>query len=211
MKNINTKSYCENRFSSGSWSENGKRQTREYAKENIKHFGISSNFKGSVLDFGCALGDAIPVYKAFLLNAKLYAIDISQSAILACKKKYAHLATFISGDYKMSPVVDIIICSHVMEHISNDRKVVSSLLKKCKELIIVVPYKEYPLFHEHVNYYDKSYYDIFKVVEIKTYYVKYENKLKLTGIIKRLLKGKLKLTYLKKKEMIMYRLKGDLK
>lgn len=211
MKNINTKTYWDNRFTSGSWDKNGQKQTTEYAKENIKHINIPANFNGSILDFGCALGDAIPIYRAALLNAKIYGLDISQSAISICKQKYENLATFISGDYKKAPIVDVIICSHVMEHISNDKEVIEALLKKCNNLIVIVPYKESPLFPEHVNYYEKSYYDKFSVIETKTYFVEYEMRLKLTGIIKRLLNGRLKLTRIQKKEMIMYSLKGNLK
>lgn len=40
-----------------------------------------------------------------------------------------------------------------MKHITDDRFILKKLLSKCKELFIFVPFKENPLYHEHVNYY----------------------------------------------------------
>ena len=63
MININTKEYWDDRFGSGNWGRGGRRQTFEYAKANVDQLRIPEDFNGTILDFGCALGDAIPVYK----------------------------------------------------------------------------------------------------------------------------------------------------
>ena len=64
MENINTKEYWEKRFSTGDWEKSkGKTQTEDFAKSQVKYLNISKNFSGTILDFGCGLGDAFPVYK----------------------------------------------------------------------------------------------------------------------------------------------------
>jgi SAM-dependent methyltransferase len=158
-KNINTKEYWEDRFSSRDWEKkHGRWQTESFAKEQMKHLKISSDFSGSLLDFGCGLGDAFPVYKKNFPWAKLIGIDISQSAINKCREKYGKIARFIQGDYNSIPEVDLIIASNVFEHLSDDRNIANCLLSKCKLLFIIVPYKEKPLCSEHINTYDEHYF-----------------------------------------------------
>ena len=80
-QNINTKDYWDSRFQSGDWATRGGRsQTENFARAQIKHLGIKSDFVGSICDFGCATGDAFPIYKHFFPNAKLIGVDFSSSA-----------------------------------------------------------------------------------------------------------------------------------
>lgn len=161
MKNINTKSYWDNRFKSGDWeNKSGRKQTQDFATSQIVNFNIPANFSGSILDFGCALGDAIPIYKKHFPFAQLYGIDISEDAIKKCREQYGELATFIQGTHEDVPPVDIIIASNVFEHLSNDIDVARVLFDKCKELYIIVPYNEdlKNCFSEHVNSYQIDYF-----------------------------------------------------
>lgn len=156
-KNINTRDYWEYRFSSGDWSlKQGENQTKNFALGQVPHLNIDKNFNGTILDFGCGLGDAIPVYKDYYPNAHLIGVDISQSAIEQCMTKYGNLAKFIKGECEDVPNVDVIIASNVFEHLDGDKEIASRLLAKCNSLYIIVPYKESPLIHEHINYYDKD-------------------------------------------------------
>jgi hypothetical protein len=162
MTNINSKNYWEKRFFSGDWeSNNGRFQTMNFAKSQIKHFDISYDFNGTILDFGCALGDAFPIYNKCYPSAKLIGVDISETAIEFCKKKYNNIANFFCGSYIDVPNVDIIIASNIFEHLDNDIEVAKYLMTKCKKLYIIVPYKESPLIcFEHVNIYDEYYFDV---------------------------------------------------
>lgn len=159
MKNINTKSYWDERFKSGDWEDkSGRTQTQNFAISQVRHFKIPADFSGSILDFGCALGDAIPVYKKYFPLAKLYGMDISEEAVAKCREKYGHLATFFQGSHETAPDVDIIIASNVFEHLSDDKNIARQLLKKCKELFIVVPYNEdlKRSISEHINTYQQN-------------------------------------------------------
>jgi ubiquinone/menaquinone biosynthesis C-methylase UbiE len=155
---INSSEYWNRRFSSGDWEEKkGRQQTLAFAKEQVARFDIPNSFSGKILDFGCGLGDAMPIYKQKYPNAKLIGVDHSKQGIKKCCQKYAHLATFIVGSSEDIPTVDTIISSNVFEHLSNDVLVAEALLRKCKKLFIIVPYKEPVgriLEHEHINSYD---------------------------------------------------------
>ena len=158
-ENINTREYWEGRFSSGDWeNKRGRWQTRSFAAAQAAHFKIARSFAGSILDFGCGLGDAIPMYRKFFPKAELIGIDISRHAILKCKERYGHIATFLQGDHTTVPEVDVIIASNVMEHLSNDLEIAHDLLSRSIDLYITVPYRETPLLDEHVNVYDEYYY-----------------------------------------------------
>lgn len=157
--NINTRSYWEGRFSSGDWEEKqGRLQTQGFALSQVKLFPMGRAFDGVLVDFGCGLGDAIPVYRQRYPSAKLIGVDFSSSAIDKCREMYGSQAAFISGSIDDVPLADVIVASNVLEHITNDLAVVSELQTKCKLLIVIVPYKEDPLCSEHIRAYDESYF-----------------------------------------------------
>lgn len=208
--NVNTKFYWDDRFRSRNWRHSGREQTRRYAESNVKQMNIESGFQGSILDFGCALGDALPVYRAACPFANLFGTDLSTEAIVQCRKNYGQIASFDAGTYETVTPKDIIIASHVMEHITDDKVIVSHLLEKCRCLYVIVPFKEDPLYHEHVNYYEEDYYRSFNVSMIKTFTVRYERTLTLRERAKRILKGSLKFHDPVAKNMILYKINGNL-
>lgn len=158
-QNINTKDYWERRFSSNDWeNNNGSWQTASFARGQIPHFKIKSDFKGELLDFGCGTGDAMPVYHQYFPYAKLIGIDIAENAVVKCREKYGAIASFTQGDHLNVPNTDIIIASNVFEHLTDDIGVAKVLHARCKSLYIIVPYKEKPLGTEHVNFYNEHYF-----------------------------------------------------
>jgi SAM-dependent methyltransferase len=157
--NCNTKDYWDQRFASGDWeTKRGRKQTRLFAKSLVKYVKLPRAFDGTILDFGCGLGDAMPVYQSAFNNAKLIGVDISQSAIDLCIKEYGHIAQFIEGDHTSVPPVDVIIASNIFEHLPNDLEIASYFLQKCQDLYIIVPYKEIISGGEHLNSYDETYF-----------------------------------------------------
>src|SRR3977135_1205006 len=110
MNNITTKPFWEENFQGVDWENKARQnQTRCFAEAQIQHFDIGADFDGTILDFGCALGDGIPVYHKAYPRAKLFGLDISANAIKRCVEKYGKIATFVNGDHKSVPLVDIII------------------------------------------------------------------------------------------------------
>jgi SAM-dependent methyltransferase len=158
--NINTESYWDRRFATADWDQHGGRdQTRAFAAALLRYVRIPCNFSGTILDFGCGLGDAMPMYRRAYKRASLLGIDISRTAIERCKKAYGDIAQFIHGDESQVPNVDIIIASNVFEHLSHDIAVARNLLGRCRELYVVVPYRELIVpGGEHVCSYDEFYF-----------------------------------------------------
>jgi hypothetical protein len=156
MTNINTEKYWDNRFETGNWEDKGGRmQTRHFANSFIKHINMDDQYSGHIVDYGCGLGDAIPIYQSRFPKAKFTGIDISKSAIDKCLFSYGNIANFIQGDYSVVPNADIIISSNVFEHISNYFELVEILKKKCRLLYVVVPFREVLTCNgEHINSFD---------------------------------------------------------
>lgn len=183
-QNINSKEYWDWRFSSLDWIEKGGRQqTSGFATAQVVHFDILPDFNGEIIDFGCGLGDALPIYKQHFPNATFIGIDISQSAIDQCVEKFGNIARFIRGDYNIVPETDVIIASNVLEHLSNDREIAGHLLSKCKSLYIIVPYKEQPICSEHVNFYDEKYFSDLKPVAVRVFPCKGWTQFGLRGLV----------------------------
>lgn len=168
--NINTVDYWDERFGSGDWgSKGGFSQTRQFALSQLPLLNIPASTTASICDFGCGAGDAFPVYRSAWPKAELIGVDFSSSAIELCRERYGGIARFICGDVNAVPHVDWIICSNVLEHLDDDQGVVASLLTRCKELKIVVPYNEYPLTEEHVRSYHLSSFDKFNVKRVRVF------------------------------------------
>lgn len=170
MVNINTKQYWDNRFTHNWEKWNGRLQTRYFAEDQAPYLELPPNFDGIILDFGCGLGDAMPIYRKNFPKAKLIGMDISSIAIDKCREKYGNLAEFICGTAEDIPNVDVIISSNVFEHLSNDLYLAENILKKTKKLYIIVPYQESPLFGEHINSYSEDYFNSLGVLWFKTFY-----------------------------------------
>ena len=165
---VNSREYWENRFRSFDWrNKGGDRQSFIHAKKYIRFLNIPKDFDGIICDFGCAEGDAFVVYKKYFPKAKLVGIDFSENAINFAKKKYGQLGEFVVGDATVVPKCDIIICSHIFEHIEDEDILFKILIKKCQRLFIIVPYKEEFGFEEHLRTYDEHHYDKYKPERIK--------------------------------------------
>jgi hypothetical protein len=205
----NTSGYYNNLFKGSFLDKLRRTQTQEFAKAFLPYLKLENKFNGKITDFGCAFGDAIPIYKSHFPNAGLTAIDISSDAINKCKSKYGKLATFICGTDIDVPETEIIITSHVMEHIVGDKVIIKNLLTKCDELYIIVPFRENPLYREHVNSYDYGYYSEFNVVREEAYAVNYKSPLYFRAIIKSFIKLKPKYFFVYNSKNIIYHLKGN--
>jgi hypothetical protein len=155
QENINTAQYWDGRFHSGDWeSVGGREQTRQFATAQLRYVTLSDSFSGTLLDFGCGLGDAFPVYRKAFPRATLIGMDVSSAAIEKCKRDYGQIAEFRQGDHHAVPTADVIITSNVLEHLSEPVRVAHVLRSRCKALYIAVPFREWPRIEEHIHTFD---------------------------------------------------------
>jgi len=169
--NINSADHWDKRFESGDWdNKRGRSQTESFARAQIPLLGLDHNFAGSLLDFGCGLGDAFPLYRLAFPRASLLGVDHSRSAIEICSRQHGAIACFLVGDHSVVPPVDVIIASNVLEHVTGDLDVAGHLLAQCRQLFVVVPYREQLApGGEHVNRYDEKSFADLRPVSIQVF------------------------------------------
>lgn len=134
----------------------GESQTAMFAKAQLPLLPqVHGN--ATLLDFGCGLGDAIPVYHAFFPSAKLFGVDHSETAVQVSRERYGHLARFATSIDELGDKFDYIVCSNVLEHVDDHLYVAEYLLTYVRcALVVVAPFLEAPLDKEHVRQFDRD-------------------------------------------------------
>ena len=122
----------------------GRAQSKIFAEAFVSRLTKNKNDSFSLLDAGCALGDAIKVIASHYPNAQLTGLDFSEAAISQCKLEMPDIAEFIVGnlDDVMDKEYDIIFCSNTLEHFPDFEKKARNLALRCSILSIMVPYNE---------------------------------------------------------------------
>jgi len=100
------------------------------------------NFKGSFIDLGCNRG----TYLAHYENGRSLGVDISLPALRVARQRLAN-TILVQGDaqqlsFLRSEIADCILCSEVIEHVPDARRVVSEcyrLLRPGGKLLITTP------------------------------------------------------------------------
>ncbi|HEV2176514.1 MAG TPA: class I SAM-dependent methyltransferase [Terriglobia bacterium] len=143
-QNPNTRSRCEAIFEEGGhWEKNaGRRQTRRFAECASQRFHIPWP-QFSLLDVGCALGDAMPVWREKYPSAKLYGCDVAEQAVRRSRECYGALADFFRASFEeIEGFWDVIYCSNVLEHFEQHAEIAELLLAHCNLLLVVAPFGE---------------------------------------------------------------------
>jgi SAM-dependent methyltransferase len=143
--NPNTRQYSEDSFSPGGrWERNsGRNQTRLFAECFHRHINVPFAGAFSVLDMGCALGDALPIWKKYYPKSELYGADVAQIAVDRCTEIYGDIAHFFRASFEeIDQNWDVIYCSNVLEHFEQHVEIAEMLLNHCKILYVMTPYLE---------------------------------------------------------------------
>lgn len=143
-KNPNTRAHSERAFEkNGLWERHqGPRQTRRFAECSLERVHVPwSEF--SVLDVGCALGEALAVWRQKYPRAKLFGCDVAESAVERCRERYGDLAHFFRASFEeIEGFWDVIYCSNVLEHFEQYLEIADALLARCKVLLALTPFGE---------------------------------------------------------------------
>lgn len=143
--NPNTRATYEEEYQVGGLydQEGGSRQTYLFAKYFHQHFRISYAHPFTMLDMGCALGDALPIWQQQYPRAQLYGCDISPTAINRARQKFGDSGSFFVGGFEeITQPYDIIYCSNVLEHFEQYEDIAVHLLKYCRILYVLTPFNE---------------------------------------------------------------------
>jgi trans-aconitate methyltransferase len=148
----------------------GREQTRSLAEAFIRFIDLPDNFSGTILDFGCGTGDAIPVLKKRFPKARLIGIDFSEEAIEKCIQNYGNDGKFLCGTFETVTEADLIIASNIFEHLSGDMEIAKQLIMKCRLLCIIVPYmEEIKSEDEHINSYTENSFNELNPYKVKIF------------------------------------------
>lgn len=95
----------------------------------------------SVLDFGCATGESVPLFSLFLPHANIYLHDISQYGVRNAVKKYSRF--FPVARWEKYVRCDLVYCSNVVEHVPDPKSLISDLAGASNKLIVIqAPWEE---------------------------------------------------------------------
>jgi SAM-dependent methyltransferase len=165
---MNSPEYWDQRFKSD-WDERGgPDQTAFFAKlglsllppwlaEDIRQNGLS------VLDFGCAEGEALPTLCEAFPQSKVSGGDVSHIAIERARERFPQLEFTVLAATNPTDRADVVFCSNTIEHFSDWRGKLDEIAACARQhLIILAPFREpEPLFAEHMAQFD---FDVFPAV-----------------------------------------------
>lgn len=121
---------------------------RRRAPTIIKELDIEKGDR--ILDVGCGVG-ILPLELAKKYNVKVYGVDIDKEDI-ELAKKFKRILKIKNVDFSLGNITrlrfksgsfDKIVCSEVLEHVSNDKKALKELKRVLKDngkIIITTPY-----------------------------------------------------------------------
>jgi len=175
---------------------------------------VKRDFAGTLLDFGCGLGDAFPVYREHFPCCNLIGVDHSEAAIQSCRDRFGSIATFRCGAVGAVSSVGIVVASNVIEHVQDDHDIVRQLLARCNELYVFVPYKEQlAAGGEHVNRYTRGSFGCLPRLEVKVFasrgWSQFGRALIVGVYLKNLLRPFFGRKIVRRNRQIMFRFKGQ--
>ena len=104
---------------------------------------LIKNDDSKILDFGCNTGYFANMIKKRNPKSEVYGADINKFALNYARKRYKDIQFFnINERFYKNYKFDIIVLSHVLEHVKNPKKLIkniSKLLNKNGLLIIAIP------------------------------------------------------------------------
>ena len=90
----------------------------------------------SILDYGCANGDAAPVLNIFFPKANIYLYDLSSHGVKNGLKRFSRFIPVYKWD-KSIEKVDLVYCSNVIEHVDDPKDLVDELVEASQKYILI--------------------------------------------------------------------------
>jgi len=155
---INSADYWDGRFQTDWEERGGPDQTRFFARIALQMIpdwlleDIRSNAT-TIMDFGCAEGDAVPILSSGFQTAAVEGCDFAQSAVDIAATRYSDFKFHRAIDGRLPKPVDVIFCSNTIEHLADWREHLDKLSAQARRhVIILAPFDEIPIREpEHVT------------------------------------------------------------
>lgn len=158
---INSPDYWNQRFAVDWTARGGAEQTSFFAQVAIAmlpdwFWEDARKNTLSFVDVGCALGEALPDFRARLPRSKLVGVDVSKVAIRMARERLPDF-TFrtVKEDWSDAPRAGVMYCSNTLEHLKDWRKRLTQLSDLADNYVLMlVPFQEKTLIDEHVVRFD---------------------------------------------------------
>ena len=158
---LNDKDYWDNRFKTDDWDNSfGREQTLFFYKiamVNIPKWlkNEINKYNLSICDLGCAEGDGTNLIHQEFPNSNIVGVDFSQSAICRAEESFSNVSFECSDMLAFNKHFDIIFSSNTLEHFSDPKEVLKTILKLSdKYLILLLPFQEINRIDEHFYSFD---------------------------------------------------------
>ena len=138
----NSKRYWDTRLRFAWDQVGGDSQTLAFAQAMESHIDLEYREQvKTVLDFGCATGDSVPVLKTMFGPATIFLHDLSDVGVANALRKYKG---FMPVKWDRQSKVDFVYCSNVIEHIVDPTDFVRDLTEISKRYVVIqCPWLEY--------------------------------------------------------------------
>ena len=164
---VNSAAYWDKRFT-GDWSERGgPGQTKFFASIlcDALPAWISSAMAGekfSLLDIGCAFGEANEVFKPRFPGMIYTGVDISRVSIERAKRQYPQTKfRVVAPDWSGMPKADFVLASNTLEHLTDWMARLTIMCRLARRAaFVLVPFEEEVLDPEHVARFDERVFPI---------------------------------------------------
>jgi len=154
---INSPDYWNKRFFEDWIARGGRKQTAFFAelccRELPDWFVEEACAKKSVIfDYGCALGDALPVLRRAFPGSTIRGGDVAEVGLglaRALHPDFEFVEISALGD--AGEIADIVYCSNTLEHFENWQEILLNLSRHAKKyLLVMVPFEEEVRIDEHL-------------------------------------------------------------
>ncbi|MEN6430193.1 MAG: class I SAM-dependent methyltransferase [Coriobacteriales bacterium] len=121
------------RFASGDWEAGDHRLQTALLAAGFALVDFDFGDVQSVLDYGSALGDSLPVLHMRFPHARLSYFDISSEAMRSTRLRYGMIANPAGAD----DVHDVVYCSNVIEHVDDAKDLLTRLLHRSNRWVVI--------------------------------------------------------------------------
>ena len=158
---VNTREYWAERFCFDWEAKQGREQTRFFARLALRHLpdAVVEDIRAgalSICDFGCALGDALPVLAQAFPGSAVCGVDFASPAVEPARVLYPDHEFYQSSAMSEVPrPFDVIYCSNTLEHFADPSTPLLDLARAARRyLLVLVPFRERERIAEHFVSFD---------------------------------------------------------
>jgi glycosyltransferase involved in cell wall biosynthesis len=153
---VNSPDYWNKRFFDDWMSQGGRQQTAFFAELCVRELpqwliDVVRADRSSIFDYGCAVGDALPVWQRIFPDSVVGGGDVAQVGLGLARAIYPQFVfTDVSAVASAAPLADLVYCSNTLEHFADWRDVLDRLAHRAGRYIVVaVPFEEEDPIDEH--------------------------------------------------------------